>query len=168
LLRERAWEAKAQTSSPERTELLKPPTHLTDPCWRDFKRFVASHAGWSAKRREATEEEKRAHGDEKRKGKAYFVDVVFNPEKPKPAMRRPGCEASTANQTQSVNHEAAMAQFTASISSWLAATGGANGGGVSASKRYAEMLAPTSAKMPRLERMGVSDDSPAQDDHMLS
>lgn len=39
-------------------------------------RYVKSHAGWTAKRTVATEEEKKKAG-EKRKGKCYFVSVKF-------------------------------------------------------------------------------------------
>ena len=61
-------------------ELLKPSTHLTQPCWRDVKKYIVSHPGWSAKRRQATEAEKRQHG-ETRKAAVYFVDVSFKPPK---------------------------------------------------------------------------------------
>ena len=67
-----------ETSTPTTVELLKPSTHLTQPCWRDFKKFIGQHAGWSAKRRQATEAEKRQHG-ETRKAAVYFVDVTYKP-----------------------------------------------------------------------------------------
>jgi len=62
--------------------LLKPSCHLTGPCWTSFLRHVRSHEGWVAKRREATAEEKQQH-KETRKGKVYFIDLVFNVPKAK-------------------------------------------------------------------------------------
>lgn len=59
-------------------DLLEPSTHLTQPCWTAFNRYVKAHAGWSAKRRIATDEEKKK-AKEKRKGKCYFISVTFNP-----------------------------------------------------------------------------------------
>mmetsp|Transcript_45265 Transcript_45265/g.75514 ORF Transcript_45265/g.75514 Transcript_45265/m.75514 type:complete len:104 (-) Transcript_45265:315-626(-) len=44
------------------TELLKPAAHLTSSCWLSFNKYVKSHTAWSAKRRQASEEEKRASG----------------------------------------------------------------------------------------------------------
>ena len=47
-------------------------------CFRDFSRFVKTHPGWSASRRTATAQEK-SDAKQKRKGKVFFVDVVFKP-----------------------------------------------------------------------------------------
>ena len=60
-------------------QLLKPSTHLTQPCWSAFSKHVRSFPGWTPKRRVATAEEKRAHG-ETRQAKCYFTDVSFNPK----------------------------------------------------------------------------------------
>ena len=60
-------------------QLLKPSTHLTQPCWSAFSKHVRSFPGWTPKRRVATAEEKRAHG-ETRQSKCYFTDVSFNPK----------------------------------------------------------------------------------------
>jgi len=68
-------------------ELLKPSCHLTGPCWTTFLRHVRSHEGWVAKRREATAEEKQQH-KETRKGKVYFIDLVFNVPKAKGIMEK--------------------------------------------------------------------------------
>ena len=59
------------------TVLLQPSTHLTAPCWRDFRKWMkTSHPKWDAKKRQATDAEKLRSG-ETRKGKVYFVDVVY-------------------------------------------------------------------------------------------
>ena len=63
--------------SKHRIELLQPSCHLTDACWSTFRKHVIKNERWTAKRRVATEEEKKASG-EKRKGKVYFVDVVYS------------------------------------------------------------------------------------------
>ena len=44
-------------------QLLKPSTHLTQPCWSAFSKHVRSFPGWTPKRRVATAEEKRQHGE---------------------------------------------------------------------------------------------------------
>jgi hypothetical protein len=56
--------------------LLQPHCHLTCHTWGTFRKFVVGHAGWNVKRRVATPEEKKKSG-EKRKGKVYFVDVIY-------------------------------------------------------------------------------------------
>ena len=60
-------------------QLPKPSTHLTGPCWTAFSKHVRSFPGWTPKRRVATAEEKRKHG-ETRVAKCYFTDVSFNPK----------------------------------------------------------------------------------------
>lgn len=65
-----------QQALKEPTTLLQPAEHLTAPCWRDFKAHVKSFAGWEAKRTTATEAQKTA-AKETRKGKVYFVQVLF-------------------------------------------------------------------------------------------
>ena len=67
-------------TAPVTMQLLEPSTHLTQPCWRDFKKHVERYQGWSAKRRAASNAEKQQHG-ETRKGTCYFVDVTFSPAK---------------------------------------------------------------------------------------
>ena len=59
-------------------ELLRPNCHLTAPCYRDFSKYVQSHAGWTIRRRTATEAEKRASG-ETRLGRCYFINVTYHP-----------------------------------------------------------------------------------------
>jgi len=95
-------------------ELLKPSTHLTQPCWRDVKKYIVSHAGWSAKRRQATEAEKRQHG-EKRQSAVYFVDVTFTPPKGKGAT-------SAGKKTVKIDKAAKeeTRQMSSSMSSWVA------------------------------------------------
>jgi hypothetical protein len=79
--------------------LLQPHCHLTCHTWGIFRKFVVKHAGWNAKRRVATPEEKKKSG-EKRKGKVYFVDVIYTaPTKkdtpPTPAARVSGNKRAT-------------------------------------------------------------------------
>lgn len=50
--------------------------HLTQPCFRDFKRFVEGHNGWKVRRREATETQRRDH-KVKRKSKTYWVELTY-------------------------------------------------------------------------------------------
>jgi hypothetical protein len=59
-------------------ELLRPNCHLTAPCYRSFSKYVKAHAGWTVRRRTATEAEKQAHG-ERRLGKCYFINVTYHP-----------------------------------------------------------------------------------------
>ena len=61
----------------ETFELLKPSCHLTKACWASFRKHVRSFNGWRAKRRIATPEEKKKHG-ETRKGNVYFTDVTYS------------------------------------------------------------------------------------------
>jgi len=80
-----------QPGSKQTVELLKPSCHLVEACWQSFRKHVLSHNGWLAKRRVATEQEKKNHG-EKRKGKVYFVDVIFSVPQlnvPKPKVKTP-------------------------------------------------------------------------------
>lgn len=85
------YRASTEAGSPPKAkvtvELLKPSTHLTQPCWSAFNKHVKKNAGWSAKRRVATEEEKRASG-EKRQAKCYFVDVTFCPKAKAAAIKK--------------------------------------------------------------------------------
>lgn len=79
-----------------RIRLLEPGTHLTQSCWFTFSKWVKEQGGvpplgmagagaaaavgtWQAKRRAATEEEKAnlPRPTSHRKGKVYFVDVVY-------------------------------------------------------------------------------------------
>ena len=57
-------------------ELLKPSCHLTEACNKTFRQHVHSAPGWSAKRRAATEEEKKEH-KVTRKGKSFFTSVTY-------------------------------------------------------------------------------------------
>jgi hypothetical protein len=56
--------------------LLQPHCHLTTYTWGKFRKFVLEHSGWNVKRRAATPEEKTASG-EKRRGKVYFVYLIY-------------------------------------------------------------------------------------------
>ena len=96
-------------------ELLKPSTHLTQPCWRDVKKYIVSHPGWSAKRRQATDAEKRQHG-ETRQSAVHFVDVTFTP--PKAAKGATSAAKKTA-EIDKVAKEEARAQMSSSMSSWV-------------------------------------------------
>ena len=97
-------------------ELLKPSTHLTQPCWRDVKKYIVSHPGWSAKRRQATEAEKRQHG-ETRQSAVYFVDVTFTPPK---AVKGATSAAKKTAKIDKAAKEEARAQMSSSMSSWVA------------------------------------------------
>ena len=70
--------ASAELAELTTTRLLQPPQHLTQPCWRDFSKYVKTFAGWTAKRVVAFS------GSGKGAGKmTYFVDVTFRPKTPK-------------------------------------------------------------------------------------
>ena len=74
-----ATEEQARLQNQKTTvELLTPSCHLTGACWKSFSKYVRENKGWSIKRVEATDQQKRASG-EKRKGKVYFVSVTFDP-----------------------------------------------------------------------------------------
>ena len=108
---------KTKTNA-ETVELLKPSTHLTQPCWRDFKKFVSNHAGWSAKRREATAAEKQQHG-EKRKGAVYFVDVTFKPPKSS-GTAAAGKKTVKKTPVDPAAEAAATASMASGMSAWMA------------------------------------------------
>ena len=59
-------------------DLLTPSCHLTSHTWSTFRDHVRTFPGWSAKRVAASDAEKAEH-KETRKGKVYFVKVVFAP-----------------------------------------------------------------------------------------
>jgi hypothetical protein len=69
-------EREAPPTGKTTIHLLEPHCHLTSNTWGKFRKFVVKHAGWNVKRRVATPEEKKKSG-EKRKGKVYFVDVIY-------------------------------------------------------------------------------------------
>ena len=75
-----ALRSQGTPTSKMRRLLLEPSCHLTGACWSTFSKHVRSFPGWMAKRRVATLEEKEA-SKEKRKGKVYFVDIVYDPAK---------------------------------------------------------------------------------------
>ena len=107
-----------KTSGATTVELLKPSTHLTQPCWRDFKKFVGQHAGWSAKRRQATDDEKRQHG-ETRKAAVFFVDVTYKP----PASKKTAAAGKkTVKKTplDKAAEDAAKARMASGMSAWMA------------------------------------------------
>jgi len=69
---------------PASGSLIGPELHLTDPCFKTFRKYVMRHPGWSVKRRLATEEEKsRAKVKSKIKRNCYWVDYVYDPSKVK-------------------------------------------------------------------------------------
>ncbi|KAJ1450220.1 hypothetical protein M885DRAFT_533047 [Pelagophyceae sp. CCMP2097] len=68
--------AEADSGGKVTVELLQPSAHLTGPCWSAFSKHVKSFAGWSAKRRVASEDEKREHA-QTRQAKCYFIDVSY-------------------------------------------------------------------------------------------
>ena len=49
------------------TSLLKPSNHLTQAVWSDFSKWTKSHEGCSVKRRAASDEEKKDHGESGRR-----------------------------------------------------------------------------------------------------
>lgn len=108
-----------ETSTPTTVELLKPSTHLTQPCWRDFKKFIGQHAGWSAKRRQATEAEKRQHG-ETRKAAVYFVDVTYKPPASKKTATNAGKKTVKKTPLDAGAEAAAKAQMASGMTAWIA------------------------------------------------
>jgi len=74
--------------------LIKPSVHLTDACWKDFRKFVVSH-GCSCKRVEATAEEKKKCGA-KRKGKCFFISVKMTAEAQVAAIAKAPAGTKTA------------------------------------------------------------------------
>jgi hypothetical protein len=76
---------------------------LTSASWSDFSKWVREeHPGWSVKRREATEAEKRQHG-ETRQSKCYWVDATYKPSenKKRPAVRYDNSISDSDNRIQS-------------------------------------------------------------------
>ena len=69
-------------------------------CWLDFSKYVKNHAGWKAKRREATAAEKTASG-EKRQSKCYFVDVIYSPTKTTKKQKQKEKEVAIASSPSS-------------------------------------------------------------------
>ena len=106
--------------TPSPIELLKPYDHLTSACWRDFKKFVVEHAGWTAKRRQATQAEKLKHGMT-RKGAVYFVDVMFKPGgKPKSDKATAGKKTVQKTPADAAEEAVAKAQLVSSMSARIA------------------------------------------------
>mmetsp|Transcript_9241 Transcript_9241/g.11661 ORF Transcript_9241/g.11661 Transcript_9241/m.11661 type:complete len:297 (+) Transcript_9241:71-961(+) len=71
-------QAKQATSFPFTIEgLIAPDNHLTDACWRTFKKTVIAH-GCATKRREVSIMEKNALRSKARKGKMYAIDVSIS------------------------------------------------------------------------------------------
>ncbi len=71
-------QAKQATSFPFNVAgLIEPTLHLTNPCWRDFKKEVAKY-GCTAKRRVVTPTEiAYMHKSKVRKTKMYWIDVTI-------------------------------------------------------------------------------------------
>jgi hypothetical protein len=63
-----------ETTFPVTQEVVPPAVHLTDACWKTFKKYVTSK-GCTTKRREATREERIASKDS-RNGKMYVISVT--------------------------------------------------------------------------------------------
>ena len=78
-------------------QLLKPNTHLTQASWGDFNKWVKTHTGCSARRRAASDAEKRAHG-EKRQGTTYFIDVTITASAQAKATGKRAAEAPAPTQ----------------------------------------------------------------------
>jgi hypothetical protein len=80
LAAKKKFEASKEPRLPSRKRtifLLKPTMHPTSITWSTFARWVKeNHEGWTAKRRKASEEEKKEALAYNR-GKSYFVDVVY-------------------------------------------------------------------------------------------
>jgi hypothetical protein len=57
-------------------QLLQPKCHLMGKTYPIFRKHVLKFAGWKVKHRVATAEEKLA-AKEMRKGKVYFIDVIY-------------------------------------------------------------------------------------------
>jgi len=75
-------QAREATSFPFTIEnLIHPTLHLTDACWRDFKKEVIRH-GCSVKRRAINTQEKKDLNRKARNGNMYFISVTIksNPE----------------------------------------------------------------------------------------
>ena len=69
-------DAKKATTFPFTIEDLVPPTmHLTDACWRDFKKEVTRY-GCTTKRRVISAQEKSALKSNARKSKMYTISVT--------------------------------------------------------------------------------------------
>lgn len=64
----------SETDFPVTEEVVKANTHLTDACWKSFRKTVEAR-GCKAKRREATIQE-RIESKDKRKGKLYVISVT--------------------------------------------------------------------------------------------
>lgn len=56
--------------------LTSPAHHLTSPCYRDLRKHIKKCAGWDVKRIAATPEQKKQF-KQYRKGKVFFVNVVY-------------------------------------------------------------------------------------------
>ncbi len=101
------------------TVLLQPSTHLTAPCWRDFRKWMkTSHPKWDAKKRQASDAEKLRSG-ETRKGKVYFVDVSYKGTlamllADAPAASSSGASAASASSSAAETSPAAPAAAKAS------------------------------------------------------
>ena len=130
-------------------ELLKPSTHLTQPCWRDVKKYIVSHPGWSAKRRQATEAEKRQHG-ETRQSAVYFVDVTFTPPK---AVKGATSAAKKTAKIDKAAKEEARAQMSSSMSSWVASA-----------KRPAETASEEESDMAPKRKKALTEEEDDDDD----
>lgn len=61
----------------ETIQLLDPSCHLTQACWKSFRKHVQGCEGWSTRRRAATEAERKEH-KVKRKSTAYFTEVTYS------------------------------------------------------------------------------------------
>jgi hypothetical protein len=70
-------ESKSSPSFPVTSEVVPPNVHLTDACWKTFKKHVIAK-GCTAKRREATQTEKNALSPkDRRSGRMYVISVVI-------------------------------------------------------------------------------------------
>lgn len=65
---------EAQHTTAVQFELLTPDVHLTQPCFRDYKKHVLRHAGWSTQRIQATPEQRKQYKIT-RQAAVYFTTV---------------------------------------------------------------------------------------------
>jgi hypothetical protein len=102
-------ESEAPPTGKTTIPLLQPHCHLTTYTWGKFRKVVLEHAGWNVKRRAATPEEKKVSG-EKRRGKVYFVYLIYTAptrKKSQPTPDAPFSGKKRAGPVKLVTHTAA-------------------------------------------------------------
>lgn len=79
--------------------LIDPEVHLTDACWKSFRKWVLGHTGWSAARVACTDAE-RLTRQETRRGKTFWVRAVYDPRRASrtlPAAGQGGTQPAVAS-----------------------------------------------------------------------